>query len=197
MLMLDSGQAQARQMIEVSRTYLVYLNYFYPDWGHSAIYSRHYSLVVFCSKVSPKSQRWPCSIPACKMTGLNIDREHTYKCIIYTLSHMKNMLKTPFSPCWRPFLCSKSGHCSLYIMFQPYSFEAMKQNLRYWVSCTHACASQYSSTLDLPLQLMRVGSLCCMHIWLEQDGTHCSMWAIQETLCISIRVVNVQPAGYP
>ena len=147
MLMLDSGQAQARQMIEVSRTYLVYLNYFYPDWGHSAIYSRHYSLVVFCSKVSPKSQRWPCSIPACKMIGLNIDREHTYECIIYTLSHMKNMLKTPFSPCWRPSLCSKSGHCSLYIMFQPYSFEAMKQNLRYWVSCTHACASQYSSTL--------------------------------------------------
>lgn len=47
MLMLDSGQAQACQVIEVSRTYLVYLNYFYPDSGRSSIYSSHYSLVIF------------------------------------------------------------------------------------------------------------------------------------------------------
>lgn len=31
MYMLDSGQAQACQVIEVSGSYLVYLNYFYPD----------------------------------------------------------------------------------------------------------------------------------------------------------------------
>lgn len=154
MLMLDSGQAKARQVIEVSRTYLVYLNYFYPDWGHSAIYSSHYSLVVFCSKVSPKSQQWPCSIPACKMIGLNIDKEHTYECIIYTLFHMKPHL------CWRPSLYSKSVYCSLYIMIQPLFIWSNETELKIfslslhlmalhhlstrfqWVFCTDACASQ-------------------------------------------------------
>lgn len=45
MLMLDCGQAPACQVIEVSGTYLVYLNYFYPDWEHSAIYGSRYSSV--------------------------------------------------------------------------------------------------------------------------------------------------------
>lgn len=67
MLMLGSGQAQGCQVIEVSGAYLVYLNYFYPDWGHSAIYSSHYSWVIFFrSKVSP----CPCSLAAnmnCKL----------------------------------------------------------------------------------------------------------------------------------
>lgn len=49
---------------EVSGTYLVYLNYFYRDWGHSAIYSGHYSLVILCSRVGPYSQPCSCTVSA-------------------------------------------------------------------------------------------------------------------------------------
>lgn len=53
MLMLDCGQAPACQVTEVSGTYLVYLNYFYPDSEHSAIYGSQYLLVDFLLQGKP------------------------------------------------------------------------------------------------------------------------------------------------